>query len=290
MPRPLWNGAISFGLVTIPVRLYNAVSRRTVSFNQIDRRTSSRIKLKRVSALDGSDVADADIVKGYEVAPGRYVEIEQAELDALDPQAARTIEIEAFVDLAEIDPIYYDSAYYLAPDKATAKPYALLLDAMRQSNKVGIARFVMRQKQYLAAIRVQDDHLVLSTMVYADEIVPADGIAELEALGGVEVSDREVAMARQLIESLAEPFDPDRYEDTHRRAVLAMIERKAAGGITEVEAPAVERASSVVDLMAALEASVAEAKVARGRHPTGRTVAGAGEEPKKRAPRKRKSA
>ena len=165
MARAIWNGSISFGLVTIPVKLYNAVSRRTVHFNQLDARTNSRIKQKRVSAEDGSEVPSEHLVKGYELGSGNYVIVTDDELAALDPKAQRTIEIEEFVDLAEIDPIYYDSAYYLAPDQATVKPYALLAEAMERSQKVGIARFVMRTKQYLAAIRPVDGKLVLWTMV-----------------------------------------------------------------------------------------------------------------------------
>lgn len=288
MPRPIWNGAISFGLVTIPVRLYNAVSRKTVRFNQLDRRTTSRIKLKKVSALDGREVPDTETVKGYEVGPDQWVVMEPDELDALSPEAARTIDIEGFVELAEIDPVFYDAAYYLAPDKGTAKPYALLLEAMRQSAMVGVARFVMRQKQYLAAIRPQGDHLVLSTMVYADEIVPVSAIDDFEVLEGVEVSDQEVAMARQLIESLVEPFEPERYEDEYRAKVLELIGRKAAGEVLEPAAPAGEPAAAVVDLMAALEASVAEARAARGRHPAARAEGAKGEKP--RTGRKRKTA
>ena len=208
MPRPLWNGSISFGLVTIPVKMYNAVSRKSVSFNQIDTRSGSRIKMKKVSAHDGSDVPDEAIVKGYELTSGNYVLLTQDELDAFEARASKAIEIDEFVDLDEIDPIFYDSAYYLAPDKATVKPYALLMRAMEASNKVGIARFVMRSKQYVAAIRPHDGHLVLSTMVYADEIVDPVSISEIEEAGEVEVSERELSMAQQLIDSLAAAFDP----------------------------------------------------------------------------------
>ncbi|HMK13367.1 MAG TPA: Ku protein [Acidimicrobiales bacterium] len=269
MPRPLWNGSISFGLVTIPVKLYNAVSRKSVSFNQIDTRSNSRIKLKKVSAKDGTDVPDEAIVKGYELTSGNYVLLTQDELDAFEARASKAIEIDEFVDLNEIDPIFYDSAYYLAPDKATVKPYALLMRAMEQSNKVGIARFVMRSKQYVAAIRPRDGYLVLSTMVYADEVVDPASISEIEEAGEVEVSERELNMAQQLIESLAAAFDPEQFKDEYREQVLGLIERKAAGE-EAVETP-VPAASTpkVVDLLAALEASVREAKAARARHPTG---------------------
>jgi DNA end-binding protein Ku len=267
MARPLWNGSISFGLVTIPVKLYNAVSKKNVSFNQIDTRTNTRIKTKRISTVDGSDVPDEAIVKGYELTSGTYVLLTAEELDAFEARASKAIEIEEFVDLDEIDPIFYDSAYYLAPDKATVKPYALLMRAMQATNKVGIARFVMRSKQYVAAIRPRDGHLVLSTMVYADEVVDPVSIGEIEEAGEVEVSERELSMAQQLIESLAAPFDPEQFTDTYREQVLDLIQRKAAGE-EAIEAPAPAASTpKVVDLLAALEASVREAKAARSRHP-----------------------
>src|SRR5262245_22938457 len=181
MPRPIWSGAISFGLVSVPVKLFSAVNRKSVSFNQIDSRTGSRIKYQKVSAADGSEVPGEAIVKGYELPSGQYVLIDDAELAGLDPEASRTIEIEEFVQLDQIDPSFYDNAYYVAPDKATAKPYALLARAMEETGKVGIARFVMRSKQYLCAIRPADGRLMLSTMVYADEVNDPMEIPELEA-------------------------------------------------------------------------------------------------------------
>jgi len=274
MPRAIWSGSISFGLVNIPVKLYSAVSRKSVHFNQLDARTNTRIKQKRVSTEDGTEVPYEQIVKGYELASGAYVVVSDDELAALDPKAVRTIDVDEFVDLAEIDPIFYDSAYYLAPDQA-AKPYALLAEAMQQSGKVGIAHFVMRTKQYLAAVRPKDGVLLLSTMVYADEINAPSEIPELSELEGVEVADKELEMARQLIDSLSADFEPERFRDDYRLAVLELIERKAAG--EEVVAPAAAmEPDRVIDLMAALEASVAAAKEARGRHPTALDSAEAG--------------
>src|SRR4051794_34396288 len=229
MPRAIWSGSISFGLVNIPVKLFNAVSRKSVSFNQIDSRSGARIRYQKVSGADGSEVPSDAIVKGYELPSGDYVLIDDDELAALDPEAVRTIDIEEFVDLTEIDPIFYDSAYYLAPDQATVKPYALLAEAMERSQKVGIARFVMRTKQYLAAIRPQDGKLLLSTMVYADEINDPAEIPELAEADDVSVSDKEVDMATQLIESLSADFEPNKFRDTYREQVLELIERKAAG-------------------------------------------------------------
>lgn len=272
MARPIWSGSISFGLVSIPVKLTNAVSKKTVSFNQIDDRTGSRVRLKRVSAVDGEEVPDGHIVKGYEISKDRFVLLQPAELEALEAVGSRSIDIEEFVPLEEIDPVFFDSSYYLLPDKNTAKPYALLTAAMAGSGKVGVARFVRGGKQYLAAIRSVDGHLVLSTMVYADEVVDPKAMNEFDELRDVEVNDRELAMARQLVESLAAPFEPAKYHDTHREKVLDLIERKAAGeGDIEAPAPATERAA-VVDLLAALEASVKEAKEARRRHPAAKTA------------------
>ncbi len=270
MARAIWSGSISFGLVNIPVKLYSAVSRKNVSFNQIDRRTGARVKQKRVSALDGTEVSYDDIVKGYELASGEYVTVSDEELAALDPEAGRLIDILEFVDLVDIDPLLYDSAYYLVPDEATAKPYKLLAAAMEQTGKVGIARFVMRTKQYLAAVRPKDGLLLLSTMVYDDELVRPEEIGGFDALGRVELSDKELAMAEQLIGSLAEDFAPEKHHDTYRNSVLELIERKAAGETDVVPVATAPSNDKVIDLLAALEASVKAAKDARTRHPAAR--------------------
>ena len=264
----MWSGAISFGLVNIPIKLFNAVSRKGVHFNQIDTRTGARIQYRKVSAADGEEVPSEAITKGYQLSSGDYVLVGDDELAALDPESSRTIDIEQFVDLSEIDPVFYDSAYYVAPDKAARKPYALLVKAMEEEGKVAIARFVMRTKQYLAALRASDGVLMLSTMVYADEVNDPRELGEIDAVSDTDVSDRELRMASQLIESLSEPFEPGVFQDTYRNQVLELIERKAAGEEELVAAPAPQAEERVVDLMAALEASVKEAKAARGRHPT----------------------
>ena len=264
----MWSGAISFGLVNIPIKLFNAVSRKGVHFNQIDTRTGARIQYRKVSAADGEEVPSEAITKGYQLSSGDYVLVGDDELAALDPESSRTIDIEQFVDLSEIDPVFYDSAYYVAPDKAARKPYALLVKAMEEEGKVAIARFVMRTKQYLAALRASDGVLMLSTMVYADEVNDPRELGEIDAVSDTDVSDRELRMASQLIESLSEPFEAGDFQDTYRNQVLELIERKAAGEEELVAAPAPQAEERVVDLMAALEASVKEAKAARGRHPT----------------------
>jgi len=276
MPRAIWSGSISFGLVNIPVQLYNAVSRKSVRFNQLDSRNHSRIRHRKVNAESGEDVPDETIVKGYELTKGNYVVVDEDELAALDPEGQRTIDIEEFVDLDDIDPVYFDSSYLLGPDAATVKPYALLARAMEADGKVAVARFVMRSKQYVAAIRATGGHLVMSTLVYHDEINEGSDIEDLDRVAEVEVDDKELAMAEQLIGSLAATWDPGRYSDNYREQVLELIERKAAGEESVVTAPEAPTPEKVVDLMAALEASVADAKKARKRHPTGQDEDAAG--------------
>ncbi|MYJ36110.1 MAG: Ku protein [Acidimicrobiaceae bacterium] len=267
MPRVIWKGSISFGLVTIPVQLFSAVSRKNVRFNQLDAETGARVRYKKVSSADDSELPSERIVKGYELPSGDYVTVTEAEFEQLAPVAARTIDIDAFIDLADIDPVFFDSAYHLVPDEATAKPYKLLAEAMGEANKVGICHFVMRSKQHLAAIRPVDGRLMLSTMVYADELVAPEELGGLDSLGDIEVDERETAMARQLITALESDFEPDRYTDSYREALLELIERKASGDTTATVAAPAPSSDTVVDLMAALEASVAAAKEARKRHP-----------------------
>ncbi len=266
MARPVWNGTISFGLVAIPVKLYHAVRRQSVSFNQLDERTMARIKYKKVSALDGEEVPDEHIVKGYEVAKERYVIVDPDELEPFIPSATKTVELEEFVDLEEIDPVYYDSAYYVAPG-TNPKPYVLLARAMEEAGKVAIGRFVMRNKQYTAAIRAEDGRLIMSTLAYADEVLDPSSIDELQGLDEVEVSNKEIAMAESLVDSLTSAFEPEKYRDEYREQVLDLIEIKASGQEFEVPVTEAEK-PKVVDLMAALEASVAKAKESRGRHPS----------------------
>jgi len=267
MPRPVWSGTISFGLIAIPIKLFNAVSKKSISFNQLDDRTMSRIRLKKTSADTGEDVPDEHIVKGFEISKDRYVVVDPSELEPFIPVATRSIELEEFVDLTEIDPTYFDAAYIVAPDK-TAKPYVLLARAMEEARKVALGRFVMRNKEYVAAIRAVDGMLMMSTMVHADEVISPSTIEELQPLDEIEISDRELKMAESLVESLSAPFDHEKYHDSYREQVLDLIRRKAAG--EEFEAPAASTAPSapVIDLMAALEASVQAAKEARQRHPT----------------------
>ena len=267
MARPVWSGTISFGLIAIPVKLFHAVRKQSVSFNQLDERNMARIRYRKVNAETGDEVTEEHIVKGYEVAKSRYVVVDPDELETFMPVATKSIDLEEFVDLAEIDPVYFDTAYHLAPD-GVPKPYVLLARAMEQSGKVAIGRFVMRNKQYTAAIRAEEGRLVMSSLAYADEVVDPADIEELQGLDDVEVNGREVMMAESLVASLSSDFEPHKYHDEYREQVMALIQMKADGEEWEVPETAAEK-PNVVDIMAALEASVAAAKESRARHPTG---------------------
>ena len=260
MPRAIWSGAISFGLVNIPVKLYSAVSKKTVRFHQIDAESGQRIRQQRVNPGSGEEVPYEQIVKGYEISPDRYVTITPEELESLEPQKTRTIDIEEFVDLEQIDPIYYDHPYYLAPDKGAAKAYKLLLDAMEEADKVAIARVVIRSKENLVALRSYGGAITMETMLFPDEVTQPESIEELSVVDGdVKTTKRELDMAKQLIESLSGDFDPSGYRDEYRERVLDLIERKAAGETITIEEPVAEQ-KEVPDLMAALEASISASK------------------------------
>jgi DNA end-binding protein Ku len=279
MARSIWTGAISFGLVTVPVKMYSAVSRKSVRFHQLNKETGVRIQQKRVDPTTGDEVRYEDIVKGYELTPDQYVIIEPGELDALDPKKTKSIEIEDFVALDEIDPIYFDHPYYLAPGPGGSKPYRLLLEAMRETGRVAIANVVIRSKQQLVAVRPMGENvLAMSTMVYPDEVVDASSIDELGAVEDVEVNDRELAIAKQLVDSLAGTFDADKYRDTYREEVLALVERKAEGKEIAVQPAADEDDAEVPDLMSALKASLDAVKAREG---------DGGTRPAKKAPAKK---
>jgi DNA end-binding protein Ku len=257
VPNAIWSGNISFGLVTVPVKLVSAVRSKDVRFNQLEEGTGARIRYKRVSEATGEEVPQERIVRGSEIAPGQYVVMEQDELDKLRPKASRTIDISDFVELQQIDPIYFEQPYYLVPDRGAAKPYKLLLDAMTDLERVALGKVVLRGKEHLVAIRPLDGALCIETMRYADEVVPLE---TLEGLPGDEVApnERELEMARQLIEALASDYEPEKYHDEYREQVQELIEKKAAGEEIVAE-PVVEEPAKVVDLMAALEQSLARA-------------------------------
>jgi DNA end-binding protein Ku len=264
MPRAIWTGAISFGMVTVPVKLYSAVNRKTVRFHQLSGKSGARVSQKRIDPQSGEEVPYESIVKGYEVAPDRYVVIEPGELETLQPKKTKTIEIEDFVELSQIDPVYYDHPYYLAPGTGGAKPYRLLLEAMRETNKVAIARVVIRSKEQLVAVRPMGEALGMATMLFADEVLPPERIDELADAAEIKTTKRELDVAKQLVQSLARDFEPEKYHDTYRADVLAMIERKAQGEEIAVAPAPEELTAPAPDLMSALKASLEAVRAREG--------------------------
>lgn len=258
MARAIWSGSISFGLLNVPVKLYSAVARRNVGLREIRESDGARIRHRRVAEGTDEEVPYERIVKAFEIAKDRYVPLSREELEGLAPEKTRAIEVQDFVDLEEIDPIYFDSPYYLGPAEGAERAYSLLARAMRESGKVAIARFVFRNKEHLAALRSAGDLLTLTTMRFADEVVPPSELEDVLPAEMPKVVKREVEMAEQLIDSLTRDFDPGAYRDEYREQLLATIERKAEGeevlAAPEVEAREPTRAP---DLMAALEESVA---------------------------------
>jgi DNA end-binding protein Ku len=286
MPRAIWTGAISFGLVTVPVRLYSAVNRKTVRFHQLSGKTGARVAQKRVDPQSDEEVPYESIVKGYELAPDRYVVITPEELDALQPAKTRTIDIEDFVELDQIDPIYYDHPYYLAPGAGGAKPYRLLLEAMHESGKVAVARVVIRNKEQLVAIRpMQGNVLGMATMLFADEILAPDRLEELREVAAIKTNKRELDIAKQLVASLATDFKADKYSDSYREQVLELIERKAHGEEIAVQPPPEEVSAPAPDLMSALKASL-DAVRAQGAPAAGNGAAKASKPAKRKAAKK----
>jgi len=260
MPRAIWSGSISFGLLNVPVKLYSAVSKKSVSFRELRESDSSRIRHKRVAEADGEEVPYEEIVKGYEIAPEQYVVLSRDELEELDPKKTRAIEIQDFVDLDEIDPIYFDHPYYLGPDKGAEKAYALLVKAMADANKVAIARFVLRNKENLAALRPMDGVMTMATMRFADEVVSPEEIADAIEVDAGKPTKKELEMAKALIDSLAGDFEADKYRDEYREEVLSLIERKAKGEEVVAATSEAPKPTKAPDLMAALEESLAAVK------------------------------
>jgi DNA end-binding protein Ku len=256
MARAIWSGSISFGLLNVPIRMYSAVARRNIALREIRRSDSSRIKHRRVAEGTDEEVPYDEIIKAYELTPGQYVPLTKDEMAALAPEKTRAIDVQDFVDLDEIDPMYFDSPYYLGPADGAEKAYGLLAKAMKASGKVAIARFVLRNKENLAAIRSDGNVLTLTTMRFADEVVPIDELDILPEKAS-KPAKREQEMAEQLIDSLSTDFEPKAYHDEYREQLLALIERKAEGKeivASEAEAP---KATKAPDLMAALEESIA---------------------------------
>jgi DNA end-binding protein Ku len=260
MARAIWSGSISFGLLNVPVKLYSAVARRGISLREIRESDGARIRHRRVAEGTDEEVPYEKIVKAFELTPDQYVPLSKDEIDALAPEKTRAIEVQDFVDLEEIDPIYFNSPYYLGPADGAERAYSLLAKAMEGSGKVAIARFVFRNKEHLAALRPNDGVLTLTTMRFADEVVPTSDLEDALPEGKQKVAKREVEMAKQLIDSLTTKFDPSSYRDEYREQLLAMIERKAEGKEV-VAAPSEEpQPTKAPDLMAALEESIAAVK------------------------------
>jgi DNA end-binding protein Ku len=260
MPRAIWTGSISFGLLNVPVKLYSAVARRNIGLREIRESDGTRIRHRRVAEGTDEEVPYEKIIKAYEISKDRYVPLTKDELEALAPEKSRAVEVLDFVDLEEIDPIYFDSPYYLGPAEGAEKAYSLLTQAMNESGKVAIARFVFRNKEHLAALRPADHVLTLTTMRFADEVVPPSELDDVLPSGKPKVAKREVEMAEQLIDSLTTEFDPSAYRDEYREQLMSLIERKAEGKevvASEAEAP---QATKAPDLMAALEESIAAVK------------------------------
>ena len=279
MPRAMWKGAISFGLVTIPVSVYPATEEKTLRFNQLHDEDGGRIRMKRTCSVDGEEVGYEHIVKGYEYEKDRYVILTDEDFDAIPVESSRAIDIQQFVQLDEIDPMQYKKSYYLVPEETGAKAYALLREALNRSGKVGIAKVSFRDKEHLAALRFRDDAFVLETMYWPDEIREAD-------FGGVDVSAKirpnELEMAQTLIENLTAGWDPGEFKDEYREAMLRIVEAKINGEEIEIVEP--EPTAKVVDLMEALKASVAAAKKEPKAEPTPKKKPAAKKKP---APRKK---
>jgi DNA end-binding protein Ku len=260
MARAIWSGSISFGLLNVPVKLYSAVARRGISLREIRQSDGARIRHRRVAEGTDEEVPYEKIIKAFEVTKGNYVPLEKDELEALAPKKTRAIEVQDFVDLEEIDPIYFDSPYYLGPAEGAEKAYSLLASALEKSGKVAIARFVFRNKEHLAAIRAGNGVLTLTTMRFADEVVPPGELDDVLPEEKPKVAKREVEMAEKLIDSLTRDFDPGAYRDEYREELMSLIERKAEGKEIVTPEAAEPEATKAPDLMAALEESIAAVK------------------------------
>ncbi|HEX6689300.1 MAG TPA: Ku protein [Solirubrobacterales bacterium] len=293
MPRAIWSGTISFGLLNVPVKLYSAVARRGISLREIRESDGARIRHRRVAEGSDEEVPYGEIIKAFEITPDRYVPLSKDEMAAMAPEKTRAIEVQDFVDLDQIDPIYFDSPYYLGPAEGAEKAYSLLAEAMQKSGKVAIARFVFRNKEHLAALRPGDGVLTLTTMRFADEVVAPSELEDVLPQKKAKVAKKEVEMAEQLIDSLTTEFDPSAYRDEYREQLLALIERKAEGKdvltAPETEEP---KPTAAPDLMSALEESIAAVKdrgrgkpKVRGSAPAQKSKAA----PKKRASSRKKT-
>jgi DNA end-binding protein Ku len=258
MARSIWSGTISFGLVSVPVKMYSATSSKELKFHFLHKQNGhlNPVGYDKIDKETGESVPADEIVRGFEIEKGRFVELTDEDLDRLDIELTHTIDICDFVDLEEIDPIYFRKAYYLLPDKGAEKPYRLLVKALDETGKVGVAKVVIRNKQHLACLRTYDGRLMLETMYYPDEVKSP---ASLDGdLGKAKLTKAEVDMAKSLVENLSEPFKPEKYDDTYRKELLALIRKKAKG--QKLPEPEEAEEGEVIDLMAALRESVEQTK------------------------------
>jgi DNA end-binding protein Ku len=262
----MWKGTLNFGLVSVPVKLYSAAVHKNITFHQLHARDHARIVQRRFCSAEGEEVDYGEVVKGYELAPGRYVVIEPEEFAALEPAFTRTIEIEDFVQLEEIDAVFFDRPYFVVPGKGGARSYRLLVEAMRETGKVAIGRIVLRSREQLVAIRPREDALLMVTMNFGDEIQQTSSFYELEE-AQVEVSENELEMARRLVDSVSRPFDIANYHDTYREALMDLIDRKANGEEVVLEPAAKDERLQAPDLMSALEASLEQVRARTGQDP-----------------------
>jgi DNA end-binding protein Ku len=265
MPRAIWKGAVSFGMVSIPIKLYSAIEEKDVAFHLVHKKDGARIKQQRYCPEDDAVIEWNDVARGYEIGPGQYVILEQEDFDKVPIDTTHTIEITDFVPLAQIDPIYYQRTYYLEPDKVGAKPFALLREVLRDSELVAIAKVTLRQKEQLCTLRLYEKTIALETMYYRDEIRSTEDLVDTS---GIAISERELTMAKSLVEMLRTDFDPTKYHDNYREALLELIEAKAEGQEIKRPQPA---AGKITDLMEALRTSIEAAK--RDRDSAGRVLA-----------------
>jgi DNA end-binding protein Ku len=284
MARAIWSGSISFGLLNVPVKLYSAVARRGISLREIRESDGARIRHRRVAEGTDEEVPYEKITKAFEITSGNYVPIDKDEMAALAPKKTRAIEVQDFVDLGEIDPIYFDSPYYLGPADGAEKAYSLLASALQSSGKVAIARFVFRNKEHLAALRAENGVLTLTTMRFADEVVPPEELDDVLPSEKPKVGEKEVEMAERLIDSLTSDFDPTAYRDEYREELMALIERKAEGKEIVTPESSEPEATKAPDLMAALEESIAAVKGRSDGAP--KKAPAKARKPKKAAPKK----
>jgi DNA end-binding protein Ku len=279
MSRSIWSGSLSFGLVNIPVKLYTAVREERIAFHLLHDQDKDRLKQKMVCPEDGKEVHREHTVRGYEISPDKYVIVRDDELEAAAPKSSRIIELQDFVDLESIEPVYFDRAYYLAPQQHAEKAYRLLVEAMEKTQKVGIAKFTMRNKEYLAALRPVDGVICLETMHFANEVTQPKDVED--AARDVKVDSRELGIAEKLIDSLSTDFKPEQYHDEYKEKVMELIKKKAEGQEVVIRPQKEEKSTRTADLMAALEASLAKARSNAGRD-AGETA----KEPSPRSPKR----